>query len=164
MPEHILIRKAAANDFDAIWEIIQAVISTGDTYSYAPNSSKEKMLAYWCNQDKHTFVACIEESIVGTFIIKDNNQDLGSHVANASFMTHPDKFGRGIGRTMGEFALAEAKRLGYYAMQFNLVVKSNEGAVRLWQKLGFEIMAEIPAAFNHQEKGLIPAYIMWKKL
>jgi ribosomal protein S18 acetylase RimI-like enzyme len=50
---------------------------------------------------------------------------------------------------MGEFSLLVAKRLGYLAMQFNRVVKNNHRAVRLWQNLGFEIIGEIPDAFNH---------------
>jgi len=65
---------------------------------------------------------------------------------------------------MCEYSLAAAKRLGYRAMQFNIVVKSNEGAVRLWQKLGFDIIGEIPEAFNHRQHGLTNAYIMYRKL
>jgi len=49
-------------------------------------------------------------------------------------------------------------------MQFNFVVKSNEVAVKLWLNLGFEIIGEIPKAFNHIENGLTNAYIMYRKL
>ena len=65
---------------------------------------------------------------------------------------------------MGEFSLAEAKRLGYTAMQFNIVIKSNARAVNLWQNLGFKIIGEIPDAFNHKENGMTNAYIMYRKL
>ena len=122
------------------------------------------MLNYWCNKDKHTFVAILKNEIVGTFIIKDNFPDLGSHVANASYMTLPEASGKGIGRAMGEFSLKEAKLLGYKAMQFNIVVKSNERAIRLWQKLGFGIIGEIPQAFNHITDGYTDACIMWREL
>ena len=59
---------------------------------------------------------------------------------------------------------AEAKRLGYRAMQFNIVVKTNERAIRLWQKLGFEIKGEIPEAFNHSKEGYVDGLVMWRKL
>ncbi len=72
--------------------------------------------------------------------------------------------GKGIGKKMGEFSLAEAKRLGYTAMQFNIVIKSNARAVNLWQNLGFKIIGEIPDAFNHKENGMTNAYIMYRKL
>ena len=160
----IHIRKAKSKDHDSIWQIIQEVISKGDTYVFAPDSSRKEMLDYWCSQDKHCYVAEIENSIVGTFIIKDNFPGLGSHVANAAYMTLPSAFGKGIGRSMGEFSIREAKRLGYRSMQFNIVVKTNERAMRLWQKLGFEIKGEIPEAFNHRTMGYVDAFILWRKL
>jgi ribosomal protein S18 acetylase RimI-like enzyme len=158
------IRKAFEADKSPVWEIIKVVIATGDTYVFYPNSPKEKMLDYWFAADKKTYVALDENVIVGTFYLKDNQPDLGSHIANAGYMVSPAAKGKRIGSRMGAFSLQEAKRLGYRAMQFNLVVKSNEVAVRLWQNLGFEIIAEIPEAFNDIEKGLTDAYIMYRKL
>ena len=65
---------------------------------------------------------------------------------------------------MAEFSLDEARRLGFTAMQFNFVVKSNIAAVRLWQSIGMEIIGEIPDAFDHRELGLTNAYVMYLKL
>ena len=64
---------------------------------------------------------------------------LGAHVANGSYMVAPEARGKGIGRQIGQFSIDEAKRLGFAAMQFNFVVKSNEKAVRLWRSLSFDI-------------------------
>jgi len=160
----IEIRKATASDADAVWAIIKEVIATGDTYVFAPDSPKEKMLAYWYGQDKHTYVALLDGEVVGTFVIKDNQPDLGSHIANAGYMTSPRAFGKGIGRTMAEFSLEEAKRLGYTAMQFNIVIKSNTRAVALWKNLGFGIIGEIPEAMRNKQGELVNAYIMYRKL
>lgn len=160
----IEIRKATAEDYDAVWNIIKEVIATGDTYIYAPDSSKEKMIKEWFGENKYTYIALLDNKIAGTFFIKQNQPDLGSHVANAGYMTAPAMAGKGIGRAMAAFSLKEAKRLGFEAMQFNMVVKSNERAVQLWKKLGFEIVGELPAVFNHRQLGLTNAYIMYKKL
>lgn len=160
----IEIRKATAEDYDAVWNIIKEVIATGDTYIYAPDSSKEKMIKEWFGENKYTYIALLDNKIAGTFFIKQNQPDLGSHVANAGYMTAPAMAGKGIGRAMAAFSLKEAKRLGFEAMQFNMVVKSNERAVQLWKKLGFEIIGELPAVFNHRQLGLTNAYIMYKKL
>ena len=122
------------------------------------------MLDFWCGKDKHTYVAVIENKVVGSFFMKDNYPGLGSHVANAGYMGSHDFSGKGIGRAIGEFSLVEAKKLGYKAMQFNFVVKSNKAAVKLWQKLGFEIKGEIPKAFDHKTIGFTNVYIMWKEL
>lgn len=160
----IQIRKALPGDADSIWNIIHRVIQDGDTYAFDPATPKKDMLAYWCASDKHTYIAVINEEIKGTFMMKDNQPGLGSHIANAGYMTAPDAFGNGIGKAMALFSLEEAKRLGYSAMQFNLVIKTNERAVELWKKLGFTIIGEIPEAFNHKTKGLTNAYIMYRKL
>ena len=170
----ITIREYVEEDKEQIWEIIKSVISGGDTYVFAPDSPKEKMLAFWCSADKKTYVALLSEpfavgdgfneKVIGTFFLKENQPDLGSHIINAGYMVAPDAQGKRIGRKMAVFSLGEAKRLGYRAMQFNFVVKTNENAVRLWQNLGFEIIGEIPEAFQHIENGLTNAYIMYRKL
>ena len=109
-------------------------------------------------------VATIDNKIAGTFVIKDNHPDLGSHIANASYMVPGHAAGQEIGKKMGKYSIEEAKRPGYQAMQFNFVVTSNEKAVLLWKKLGFEIIGEIPDAYNYQQNGLTNAYIMYLKL
>jgi ribosomal protein S18 acetylase RimI-like enzyme len=158
------IRKATEADKEEVWKIIRAVISTGDSYTFAPDSPKAKMLEFWFGADKKTYVAVYEDQILGTFFLKANQPDLGSHICNAGYMVSPNAKGKGIGRKMAEFSLPEAKRLGFKAMQFNFVVKSNEIAVKLWLSLGFEIIGEIPEAFQHQDLGLVNALIMYRKL
>jgi ribosomal protein S18 acetylase RimI-like enzyme len=160
----IQIRKAQPKDHEAIWLIIREVLAGGDTYVFDPDSSREEMLEYWCGPDTHCYVAEIDAAVLGTFIIKDNFPDLGAHVANGSYMTLPSAFGKGIGRTMGEFSLKEARKLGYRAMQFNIVVKHNERAIRLWQNLGFKIIGEIPEAFYYRKERYVDACIMWRSL
>lgn len=162
--ESVEIRPYRSDDSDAIWTIIQDVIASAEYYVFYPNSSREKMLGYWLAAGKHVYVVTMENKIVGTFTIKDNQPDLGSHIVNASYMVSPDYAGKGIGRQLGEHSLAEAKRLGYLAMQFNIVIKSNERAVALWKSLGFEVIGEIPNAFRHHTLGFSNAYIMYRTL
>lgn len=160
----IEIRKYREEDKEQMWEIIKSVISAGDSFTDAPDSPREEMLNDWCDPKKHTFVAVSEGKIVAIFYIKTNQPGLGSHIANGSYMVSPEARRMGIGRIIGEFSIAEAKRLGFHAMQFNFVVKSNEKAVKLWKSLGFEIIGEIPEAYNHAKNGLTNAYIMYRKL
>jgi ribosomal protein S18 acetylase RimI-like enzyme len=160
----IQIRPALLSDQDAVWEIIEPVIRAGDTYMYAPDSSKDKMLTIWFDADKYTYVAEMEGKIAGTFFLKANQPDLGSHVVNAGYMVHPDFRGRGTAEQLCRFSLTEAKRLGFKAMQFNCVIATNEVAVRLWQKCGFSIIGTLPKAYQHQKLGLVDAYVMYQWL
>ena len=158
------IRKSIASDADEIWEILQAIISKADSFAYSPSSTKDEMLSYWMSENKHTYTALLENRIVGTFFIQDNQPGLGSHIANAAYATSPNIYGKGIGKQMGLFSLEEARKLGYKAMQFNIVVKTNERAVKLWQDIGFKIIGEIPEAFRHKTLGFVNAFIMYQKL
>jgi len=72
--------------------------------------------------------------------------------------------GRGLATAMCEHSQEIARELGYKAMQFNFVASSNEGAVRLWQKLGFTIVGRLPKAFHHPSKGYVDALVMYKWL
>jgi ribosomal protein S18 acetylase RimI-like enzyme len=157
-------RRVVPSDADALWAIIEPVVAAGDTWVYAPSSDREKMLGIWYSADKHSYVYEIDDQVVATFFIKANQPDLGSHVANAGYMVHPDFRGRGIAEAMCRFSLIEAKRLGFKAMQFNIVMATNVGAIRLWQKCGFEIVGIIPKAYQHQQLGLTDALVMYQWL
>ncbi|MFN0140199.1 MAG: N-acetyltransferase family protein [Pyrinomonadaceae bacterium] len=160
----ITIRNAEDRDRQAVWQIIKAVIAGGDTYVYPPDSSREEMVDYWFSPEKHTYVAELGGRIVATFWLKANQPGLGSHVANAAYMVAPGAQGKGIGRQIAEWSLDEARRLGFTAMQFNFVVKSNANAVALWQAIGFQVIGEIPDAMMHSRNGLTNALIMYRKL
>jgi len=158
------IRKALASDFDSIWEIFRAVVRRGDTYVYDPSTTKEQARSIWMNEGIETFVATKDSRIVGTYILKANQTGLGSHVANAGYMVRPDCQGMGVGRAMCEHSLIEARARGFLAMQFNMVISTNEGAVRLWEKLGFRIVGTLPKVFRHQKLGLVDAFVMHRFL
>lgn len=157
-------RLASPSDSESLWEIIEPIIREGNTYVFYPDSSRDKMLDYWMAADKATYVAEEDGEVVGTFYLKANQPDRGSHVVNAGYMVSPKVAGRGIGKAMAEFSFLEAKRMGFHAMQFNYVVKSNIAAVRLWQKLGFELIGEIPEAFADPKTGLGSVLVMYRKL
>jgi ribosomal protein S18 acetylase RimI-like enzyme len=79
-------------------------------------------------------------------------------------MTAIDARGRGVARQMCLHSLELARSQGFKAMQFNFVVSTNEGAVRLWKSLGFEIVGILPAAFAHPAKGDVDALVMFQRL
>jgi GNAT superfamily N-acetyltransferase len=157
-------RIANPTDHKALWEIIRPIICKGGTYVFSPDSSEQEMMEYWLGRDKSTFVAEMEGKIVGTFYLKPNQPGLGNHVCNAGFIVDEKESGKGFGKLMALFALAEAKKAGYLAMQFNFVISTNQAAVKLWLSLGFDIIGEIPEAYRHPDKGLVAVYVMYRKV
>ena len=160
----MIIRKATIQDYDAVWEIFHAVVKTGTTYVFRPETPKEDLEKYWFGSSIQSYVLESDGRILGTYVVKPNQIDLGSHIANGSYMVHPDSRGKGIGGLLCEHSLLEAKKLGFIAMQFNIVVSTNKAAVALWGKYGFEVIGTVPDAFNHAELGYVDGYIMYRKL
>ncbi len=159
-----LIRKATDQDFVGIWDIFHQVVKTGDTYTYAPDTTKEEAYSLWMPPQKETYVALINEVIVGTYFIRANQPGLGAHIANAAYMVHPDYRSHGIGKAMAFHSIEAAKATGFSAMQFNIVVSTNESAVHLWKKLGFCIIGTTPKGFKHLSKGFVDTHIMYRPL
>ena len=144
MSDRMKIRPANTTDYDAMWRIFQAVVATGTTYVFAPDTRREDGLAYFIGPGIASWVAEDEGRVVGMYKLLPNRRDLASHVANASFMVDPSHAGRGVGKALGLHCLREARRAGFLAMQFNFVVSTNTPAVTLWKKLGFQIVGTLP--------------------
>jgi L-amino acid N-acyltransferase YncA len=158
------IRPSRTSDLDAMYAIFQAVVATGTTYAFAPDTGRDEALTYFVGPGIASWVVEDEGRVVGMYKLVPNRHGLGSHVANASFMVDPHHGGRGVGTLMGRHCLREARRAGFLSIQFNFVVSTNTPAVALWKKLGFQIVGTLPKAFNHRERGLVDAYVMYRFL
>jgi L-amino acid N-acyltransferase YncA len=162
----MIIRKAdAEKDYNGVWEIFSAIIKPGDTYVFDPVTPKGALQKNWFANYMDTFVATDDNGkILGTYIIKPNQIDLGNHIANCSYMVNPVYQGRGTGKLLCEHSIKFAKEKGYSGIQFNIVVSTNTNAVKLWQKLGFYIIGTTPKGFRHKDLGFVDTYIMFKTL
>lgn len=158
------IKEAEKADWDSIWPIFNEIVKAGETYAYESDITKEQAEKIWLEAPHKTFVFEENGNILGTYYIKTNQVGSGSHVCNCGYMVSSNARGKGLATSMCEHSQKIAVELGYKAMQFNFVASSNEGAVRLWNKLGFETVGRLPKAFNHPKKGYIDALVMYKWL
>jgi ribosomal protein S18 acetylase RimI-like enzyme len=161
----VSIRPFEASDWPSLWPILHAIFSKGDTYTYPPGSSEDEIFAAWTKIPGATFVACDESGqILGSYFIKPNQPGNASHVCNCGYVVSEIARGKGVASLMCEHSQSTAVNLGFLAMQFNFVVSTNSGAVRLWQKLGYDIVGTLPRAFRHPRAGLVDAFVMYKWL
>jgi len=161
----LVIRTFSDDDWPAVWRLMQPVITAGETYPYAPDMSDADAYKMWIEIPAASYVAESDSGeILGTYYIKPNQPTLGAHVANCGYIVGENARGKGVATAMGKHSQDEAKKMGYRAMQYNLVVKTNEASVHLWQKLGFDIVALLPGAFRHARHGYVDAYVMYKIL
>jgi ribosomal protein S18 acetylase RimI-like enzyme len=161
----IKIRPIEERDWAATWQIIEPVFRAGETYAFSPDITQEEAHQVWVEMPSTTFVAVDENNVVlGTYYIKPNQPALGAHVCNCGYIVAEKARGKGIASEMCKHSQLEAISRGFRAMQYNLVVSTNEGAVRLWTRHGFEVIGNLPKAFRHPRLGFVDAFVMYKQL
>jgi L-amino acid N-acyltransferase YncA len=159
------IRDYTETDWPYVWPIFREIVRARDSFAYDPGWTSSEAHAVWVQAPPaHTVVAVDGARVLGTAQMGPNRPGPGSHVSTASFMIAGDARGRGVGRALGEYALAWAKAQGYAAMQFNAVVECNHAAVALWRSLGFEIIGTVPEAFEHATEGRVGLHVMYRRL
>ena len=162
----LLIRPYKPEDWDLVWTVLEPVFREGETYAIRPEITAGEARAYWTSTPKEVFVAVDEatEQLIGTYFLRPNFDGPGAHVCNCGYVVAARARGKGVASRMCEHSQREAASRGYRAMQYNLVVSTNEAAVRLWKRMGFGVIGTVPGAFRHPRFGFVDAHIMYKKL
>ena len=161
----ITIQSYKEEDWSEVWAIIEPVFRSGTTYAFSPEITEEETKKVWVEAPKSTYVCCDEDNnIIGTYYIKPNQPTLGSHVCNCGYIVDEKARGQGVASAMCKHSQEEAVKLGFRAMQYNLVVSTNEGAIRLWKKNDFKVVGVLPKSFNHNHLGFVDALVMYKQL
>ena len=159
------IKKYQESDWEQLWPILEKVFRAGETYPYPVDISKEEARKVWIELPQQTFVVVDDHnSILGTYYIKPNQPGLGRHVCNCGYIVSENARGKGIATKMCIHSQHEAIKLGFKAMQYNLVVSTNESAIYLWKKLGFQVVGTLSKAFNSKSAGYVDALVMYKEL
>jgi GNAT superfamily N-acetyltransferase len=99
-----------------------------------------------------------------TYRLPRNMTEPAAHVCTCGYIVGEASRGRGVASAMVEHSEREAIGRDYRALQFNMVVSTNDAAVRLWLRHGFEIVGTLPGAFRHPTRGYVDAFVMYKKL
>jgi len=145
----MIIRPFEPADWASMWPVIRGVAEAGDTYAYLPDFPEADAFRQWIDEPTFTFVAIDDDgALLGFAKILPVRPGPGSHVANGSYMVNSARRGTGVGRRLVEHTLVKAREVGFRAIQFNAVVSTNTGAVKLYQDLGFSILGTSPEAFR----------------
>lgn len=161
----MLIRPYEDDDWPGVWHIVEPVFRAGATFPNAVDTDETEAHRYWVEAPEATCVAVDDANVVrGVYYLRPNQPPLGAHVANCGYIVDPDSRRQGIGSAMCVHSQEEAVRRGYRAMQYNLVVATNQVGMRLWQRHGFTIVGRLPGAFRHAELGYVDAFVMYKVL
>jgi GNAT superfamily N-acetyltransferase len=152
------IRSAGRNDYDELFEAFGRIVTSLEGFPQAPPLTRAQFDEYWIDHSSSVCVARFDHHLVGAYYVKPNFVGRAAHIANAGYFVPSAYRGTGVGRELVEHSMAEARRLGFDAMQFNLVFESNP-ARTMYEKLGFRQIGRVPAAINGED-----ALIYWRSL
>jgi GNAT superfamily N-acetyltransferase len=149
---------AVAGDHDELFVAYTQIVDSGAGFPHEPPLSREAFDEYWIAHSSAVWIARVGGRLVGAYYVKPNFVGKASHISNAGYFVLESHRGQGLGRRLVEHSLHEARRLGFDAMQFNLVFASNP-ARQMYRQLGFLEVGRIPAAVDGED-----AVVYWRSL
>lgn len=167
----VTLRSAEISDADALMKYMK--ITTAET----PFLIREPDEFHMTLEQEETFIRSRIDNARELMLIATIN---GEHVGNCSLMSigaykryrhrceiaialYQKYCGAGIGTIMLETVLSVAKELGYEQAELE-VIRDNEHAVKLYQKLGFRLYGTFPDNMKYADGTYADAVWMMKKL
>lgn len=142
------IREWCEDDLAAMLPIWNEVVQAGNAFPQVDPMGADEARAFFAVQSR-TAVAEMDGRVVGLYILHPNNVGRCGHVANASYAVASSARGQGVGRALVQDSLRQLAPLGFRGLQFNAVVASNQGAIALYEQLGFARIGTIPGGFRN---------------
>lgn len=138
----LVIEEMQTSHLLKVKEMLNAEIKNGNSYPFEEEMDTSAFKKYF----KKGFVGLVNDKVVGAFYVKPNYPGRCSHICNGGFLVSTESRGKGIGFALGTAFLKIAPLMGFKASIFNLVFESNTHSIKLWKKLGFEVVGKVPKA------------------
>lgn len=159
-----MLRLFDVNDEEELYQIFREVVDSGSQFPYESNSIEEFHRQFFTPQGQVYVCHTLGGEVIGGFYLRANFSGRSSHIANAAYMIRSSYRGKGVGSLLIKASLHLAKDLGFRAMQFNMVLSQNILAVKLYQRLGFDIAGILPEAIRNPDGSYQDGYVMYRKL
>ena len=152
-------------DWPAVWALLEPVFRAGEAFPHDPAITEAEAKVAWVEHSQAVMVAMDPAgAVVGTYYFRPNSLCLGAHVANAGYVVAERCRRQGIGSRLWQHSLQAARRLGFRAMQFNLVESTITAGISCWHRNGFQVVGTLPGAFRHKQLGYVDALVMIQSL
>ena len=142
----VTVRKYRRQDLTEMTEIWNRVVEAANAFPQMEPMGEAEAEQFFAAQS-YTGVAERFGEIVGLYILHPNNVGRCGHIANASYAVKDGCRGLHIGEQLVRDCLLQGRDLGFRILQFNAVVASNTAAIRLYKKLGFDVIGTVKGGF-----------------
>ncbi len=134
------------SDLEDMIRIWNNVVEEGTAFPSDEMLTLETGKEFFATQS-HTGVAKVDGKVVGLYILHPNNIGRCGHISNTSYCVDPEFRCHHIGEALVRDSLEQARNLDFRILQLNAVVRTNYGAIHLYEKLGFVRVGSIPGGF-----------------
>ena len=145
-------------DHEELFTAFARIVEDREGFPQEPPLTRPQFDDYWLAHSTSVLRARVNGELAGAYYLKPNFVGRAAHIANAGYFVVGEFRGTGLGRRLVLHSLDEARRVGFDALQFNLVFESNP-ARRLYEDLGFEVVGRVPRAVEGED-----ALIYWRAL
>ena len=142
----ITVERYTPDDLPALTAVWNEVVREGVAFPKLSELSLDEAAEFFAAQD-YTAVARVDGQVLGLYILHPNNVGRCGHQANASYAVASAARGKGAGEALVRHSLETGAQLGYKLLIFNAVVASNTHAIRLYERLGFVRIGQVPNGF-----------------
>ncbi|MCL2856801.1 MAG: GNAT family N-acetyltransferase [Oscillospiraceae bacterium] len=159
----ILIREHTENDIEQMLAIWNEVVDDGIAFPQVEPLTMREAVNFFSHEQSFTGVAENKNTgkILGLYILHPNNVGRCGHISNASYAVNSAYRGQRIGEKLVRHSIEKSRELGFRLLQFNAVVRTNYGAISLYEKLGFVRLGIIPGGFLMKDgryEDILPFY------
>jgi GNAT superfamily N-acetyltransferase len=112
---------------DEVFAAFARIVEDREGFPQEPPLSRRDFDDYWLAHTSTVMVARSASELAGAYYLRRNFVGRAAHVANGGYFVVARFRGSGLGRRLVLHSLDEAKRLGFDAMQFNLVLRVEPG-------------------------------------
>jgi L-amino acid N-acyltransferase len=161
----ITIRRAELADASAIAEIYnEAILTTTATFDTEPKSVDERRQWLQSHDERHpVLVAVVDGRVVGwASLTRWSDRRAYDDTAETSFYVHSTHRGRGIGRSLKDAIIEEARRLKYHTLIARVAEGSHE-SIHLNERAGFVHVGTLKEVGRKFDR-LLDVHIMQKML
>lgn len=159
------LRLFEKKDEEQLYPIYKEVVDSDIQFPYSSNDIDEFKKHFFPSSERDVYICQRQDGvIIGGFYIRQNYTGRSSHIANAAYMIHQEYRGQGIGSLLVKASLHLAKKNGFQAMQFNMVLSQNVLAIKLYERLGFIVAGALPNAVQNKDGSYQDGYVMFRSL
>lgn len=152
-------------DWPEVWSVLEPAFRAGESYPLPRDVTEAAAKRYWMEGSVYNAVARGGDGgVIGVYKLRPDQGGPGDHICNAGYAIAEAARGRGLAAALCLQSQDRARAMGFRGMKFNLVVSTNQAAVKAWKRAGMEIIGTVPGAFRHPSRGYVDAYVMFRAL